>query len=173
MDRCVRYNWPLFEIVGFTNTGENFNIAFVLFGGESTKHYEFAASNLQTIMVGLVPEALVTDRELGLIKALKAVFPNTPRLLCMVHVMRDIRAYIGRLINLKDQKKFVDACEGLFASRSIDSYQRRLTKMHEEWGTRAGLMRYLETTWLGQHKEALVRCWTNRVRHFGTTSTNR
>ena len=169
-----RYNWPLLEIIGFTSTLLNFSIAFVLMMGESTQHYDWALDKLQHMLCGVKPTSIVTDRELGLINALKVRFPDSTHLLCKVHVLRDIKAYAWKKTHSTEkQDKFHEQCNALFYSKSEKSFERRRQRMHEEWGQQGGLMSYLEATWLRPYRRALVRAWTNSVLHFGTTSTNR
>ena len=40
-----------------------------------------------------VPEVLVTDRDLGLIRAIRNVFPDVPHLLCIWHVNKNVLAH--------------------------------------------------------------------------------
>ena len=141
------YNWPLLEIVGFTSTMKNFNIAFVLMMRETTEQYAWALDNLKHLLQGVVPNAIVSDRELGLIGAINKHFPDSHHLLCKVHVLRDIEAYASKRSRSDSTgTEFHNDCVALFASKSERSFEMRLRNMRRKWDSRWQLMEYLETT---------------------------
>lgn len=162
----------LLEIVGITSTKNTFAIAFVFMAGETTDHYSWALRRLRHLCVHRLPEVIVTDRELGLIKALREVFPTVKHMLCSWHVMCNIELK-GRITQSSEKRNaFYNDCYALFESKTQESYEARLQSMRETWEARWGLMKYLEDTWLTEFKEAIVRAWVDRFLHFGTRTTN-
>ena len=79
---------PLCEMVGFTWTGKTFNVAYAFMTHENTNNYEWVLTCLDRLFRGRVPSVIVTDRELGLISALRIVFPHVQHQLCWVHIDR-------------------------------------------------------------------------------------
>lgn len=162
----------LLEIVGITSTKKTFAIAFVFMARENADHYIWAMRRVKHLCKHRLPDVIVTDRELGLIKALNEVFPTVKHMLCRWHVMCNIELK-GRSTNsAARQQEFYNDCFALLESKTEDSYEGRLATMHEKWEAKWGLMAYLESTWLTDHKEALVRAWVDCYPHFGTRTTN-
>ena len=165
---------PLVEFVGFTCTGKNFNIAFAFLSNENDGSYTWALNQLAYIYGENAPEVIMTDRELGLINAIKVVYPNVNHMLCWVHILRKCQEKALKLTgNLETANKFMYECRGLLESRSVDSYERRRRGLWARWSHVVDLMPYLDITWLNKHKEKMVRAWTDTAHHFGTRSTNR
>ena len=164
---------PLLEIVGITSTRKTFAIAFVFMSKENSNHYEWALGRLRHLCGNLTPGVIVTDRELGLIRALGDVFPDVKHMICTFHAKCNInhRAWaVTRSLEARDQ--FIAQYNALFESRSSASYERRLAEMKVAWQSYPGLMEYLETTWLIPYKEAIIRAWCDLYLHFGTRTTN-
>ena len=129
---------------------------------------------LQSLYDGGVPEFIQTDRELGLLNALRIVYPDVQHQLCWVHILRncgDKALELGKSVDI--QSRFKSDVTGLMNSQSIVSYQRRKRLMHAAWAGVPGLMAYLETTWLVPYAPNIVRAWTDRALHFGSRTTNR
>ncbi|CAH9094908.1 unnamed protein product [Cuscuta europaea] len=128
-----RYKMPFLEIVGFTCTLKTFSVAFAWMGAESAKHYMWVLNELKVICPRS-PLAIVTDRELGLIKALSEVFPESKHLLCMVHVKRNIEDKALKLSNMKTvQTSFSKGCMKLFSSTTVEQYEEQLEHMRSKW----------------------------------------
>ncbi|KAK9756786.1 hypothetical protein RND81_01G121000 [Saponaria officinalis] len=101
------YNMALVEVVGVTPAGSSFLIACVLIPYESKEGYTWLLRKLMDLLecTGAPPSCFVTDRELGLVRALRTLFLETPHLLCRWHVNRaiEIRALkIHKTVFYKD-----------------------------------------------------------------------
>lgn len=167
------YNVALCEIVGLTPTGNNFCIAYAFMTHEDTDTYTWVLNNLRVIFQGRVPDSIMTDRELGLMAALRAVFPEVQHLLCWLHVTRNCEDTALKITkNLEISTLFKNQVWGLFSSSTEESFERRRRFLHAHWQPFPGVMGYLETVWL-IHRTSLVRCYTDHVLHFGTRTTNR
>ncbi|KAK9698735.1 hypothetical protein RND81_08G127600 [Saponaria officinalis] len=88
------YNMALVEVVGVTPAGSSFLITCVLIPSESEEGYTWLLRKLMEILecTGASPSVFVTDRELGLVRTLRSLFPETPHLLCRCHVNRAIES---------------------------------------------------------------------------------
>ncbi|XP_021717470.1 protein FAR1-RELATED SEQUENCE 2-like [Chenopodium quinoa] len=91
------YNTPFFKLVGVTPTNQNFLIGYAILKSETYARYKWVLEKLQ-LYIGfeVAPNVFVIDCELGLMKALKEVFPNCAHLLCGWHINKDVlgRAHI-------------------------------------------------------------------------------
>ncbi|KAK9748866.1 hypothetical protein RND81_02G086200 [Saponaria officinalis] len=81
------YNMALVEVVGITPVGSSFLIACVLIPYESEEGYTWLLRKMMDLLecTGVAPSCFVTDRELGLVRALRTLFSETPHLLCRWH----------------------------------------------------------------------------------------
>ncbi|KAK9682620.1 hypothetical protein RND81_10G085900 [Saponaria officinalis] len=160
------YNMALVEVVGVTPEGSSFLIACVLIPSESEEGYTWLLRKLMDILecTGASPSVFVTDRELGLVRALRTLFPETPHLLCRWHVNRAIESralMIHKTVFYKDHVlnnpesgwwNVIDAtCEDDF---------------NKAWSI------FSQKTW-GEHAKKFVLCYTNEYFHIGNTATSR
>jgi hypothetical protein len=70
-------------------------VGLVFLSSEKEADYTWAVNYLRALMAENVikePYSIVTDRELALIRALKAQFPNSQHLLCRWHVNMNVLA---------------------------------------------------------------------------------
>ncbi|KAK9750102.1 hypothetical protein RND81_02G173500 [Saponaria officinalis] len=167
---------PLVELIGVTPVGKNFTIAYALVETETTEGYTWVLEKLRSLLSDdVVPNAIVTDREKGLIAAKPIVFPDTYHLLCTFHIYNAVEARTREAVGDDDQvnvitygrwAKVVDAGTEQQMLRAWDDLQVR-------WSRRAPrLIRYIAETWI-VHKEKFCRCYTNKVTYFGNRATSR
>ncbi|KAK9741834.1 hypothetical protein RND81_03G132000 [Saponaria officinalis] len=88
------YNMAHVEVVGVTPVGSSFLIACVLIPYESEEGYMWLLRKMMDLLecTGAAPSCFVTGRKLGLVRALRTLFPETPHLLCRWHVNRAIES---------------------------------------------------------------------------------
>ena len=88
----------------------------------------------------------MTDKELGLINALGAVFPHVKHLLCWVRILRccENKAFdVTKDLTIK--ARFKSNYRGLFMSLSEETYVRCRRIMFARW---LALMPYVDKVWL-------------------------
>lgn len=172
-----------------------------------------------------MPLTITTDRALGLIKALKAIFPTSYHLLCTVHINRDVLTWCkthwqeelltntggnpisfdsdedlphdltptlstmntteNSLISTEEREEYLQTREEkfllkwnavIYASQLTGEggYERAWQDLRLHYlAENPEIVSYLEDTWIGPFKKAFCQAWTNLVRHFGCTTTNR
>ncbi|KAK9672287.1 hypothetical protein RND81_12G089500 [Saponaria officinalis] len=137
------YNMALVEVVGVTPAGSSFLIACLL-------------RKLMDILecTGASPSCFVAKRELGLVGALRTLFPETPHLLCRWHVNRDIE------------------------SRALKIHKTVFYKDHVLKNPETGWWNVIDATCKedfnkGEHATQFVLCYTNDYFHLGNTATSR
>ncbi|KAK9724384.1 hypothetical protein RND81_05G068800 [Saponaria officinalis] len=170
------YNMALIKVVGVTPEGSSFLIAYMLIPSEPEEGYTWLLRKLMDIFecTGASPSVFVTDRELGLVRALRTLFPETPHLLCHWHVSRVIESralMIHKTVFYKDHVlnnpeigwwNVIDAtCE--------DDFNKALSVFSQKWKILAS---YISRTW-GEHAKKFVLCYTNEYFHLGNTATSR
>ena len=91
-----RYGMPLLEIVGETPTKQNFHIGFAFLSRETEETYRWVLQQVRLWCGDQLPRVIITDRELGLLKALPDTIPEAYHMLCIWHVERNIEDYAYR-----------------------------------------------------------------------------
>ncbi len=162
---------PLCQIVGCTPTGKTFNVAVAMISHENEETYTWVLQQLQHLFGSKVPEVILTDRELGLIKALEVVFPLVQHSLCWVHVLRKCRERAFEVTRSKAiEELFNRDITSLIMACSEASYNARRNVLFTKWPE---LMPYVQSVWLTPFKRNIVRFWTDKVYHFDNRTTNR
>jgi hypothetical protein len=159
-----RYRMPLFSIAGVTALGTTFHVAIAFLLRERQDEFEWALRQLGALYdsapIG-APETLVSDRDLGLMAAIREVFPAARQRLCLWHVEKNVLARCKRLFRTGDAWiEFFRAWGGLLRSATPEAYFEALGAFRARYDG-SDAMRYLERTWL-PHREALVQAWTDR-----------
>ena len=162
---------PFCEIVGVTCTRKTFNTAMALMTHEDEDTYIWVLQQLSHLFGSKTPEVIVTDRELGLIKALGTVYPHVQHNLCHVHILRKCEEHAFEIYkDLAVQRRSKNECYGLFLSMSEESYEERRRGLWARW---PALMPKIQRVWLTPYRRNIVRAWTNTIFHIGTWTTNR
>jgi transposase-like protein len=114
-----RYNMPLLHFVGTTPIGKYFSIAFCFLSGEKEDDYEWAINQFGNKVLPTVeglltgPEVIITDNDTALKTVLKRAFPETPQLLCLWHINKNVlthaqKAWVREGWLSEDQKEEVE-----------------------------------------------------------------
>ncbi|XP_012850817.1 PREDICTED: uncharacterized protein LOC105970528 [Erythranthe guttata] len=169
-----RYEMPLLEIIGITPVGKNFTIAVAFMSHEDANTYEWALRCLKCALGGLVPNVILTDRELGLIKAMPLIFPHSAHFLCLFHINRNVEKNASRFIGSTKHGLIFRRIQWakLVESKTEEDYNDNYEDMVRRYGCYPKLISYLDDTWL-IYKHKFVKAWTNKILHFGNTSTSR
>lgn len=85
------YKMSLFEMVGMTSANMNFLIGYAIMKDETEESYRWVLEKLTNVIGNhLSPMTIVTDRELGLLRSIREVFPSSAHLLCTRHINNDV-----------------------------------------------------------------------------------
>jgi transposase-like protein len=91
-----RFRMPLLDILGSTGLGTTFYGAFMFLSSETKEDYKEALKMLSDVLKKRrikSPGVIVTDRDKGLMKAIKHTFPATQNILCLWHINKNILAH--------------------------------------------------------------------------------
>ncbi|GAU43672.1 hypothetical protein TSUD_302350 [Trifolium subterraneum] len=172
-----KYRLPLLEIVGTTSTDMTFVVGFAYMEYEKTDNYRWALEKLKGLFTkqDILPQVIVTDRELALMHAIEFVFPHTVNLLCTWHVNKNVsvRCSVTVLVP-KDMRDLVkDLWKNVVLSSNEVEYGLQLNEFEQTCVNSSKFLDYVKNSWLNNYKERFVAAWTNKVMHLGNTSTNR
>ena len=167
-----RYKMPMMNMIGIASTFSTFNIGFAFLQAETMETYKWALRALSEISV---PSIIATDRELALINAIPVIFPNAKNILCQWHINKNFVAKCARFFPLKpEMQQFENFWQtGLQSSseEEFDSNWQSLVRFSTSSGWQSAC-RYLQDIWL-PYKTRFVKCWVDRLMHFGTYVTSR
>src|ERR1044072_752754 len=171
-----RYRIPLLEIVGLTSTHKTFSVDFCYMASESTDHYVWALECMKSLIAdnARLPKVIVTDRDLALLSASTECLPDATHLLCLFHINKCVLAKCKKIVGTDEFADWVMVkWKELVDAETEEQFQAYWTQLFEMCKGKYGdFTSYVSTTWL-VHKEKFVKAWTNRVMHFGNTTSNR
>ncbi|CAO1629966.1 unnamed protein product [Parajaminaea phylloscopi] len=184
-----KYRLPLLHVCGVTATGRTFTAGYALLGREDSYSYQWALETLRTVGNWPDPAVIVTDRELSLMSAIKAVFPAARNLLCRWHIAKAIKAKIteqfSKARDLEDAEA-VDRTIRQFSNLWYEVFnaptERELSNAWETfvdqctqidaWQPATRVFNYIVTTWM-KHQQSFLLPFIDRVRHLGCRTTGR
>ncbi|KAK9715575.1 hypothetical protein RND81_06G174200 [Saponaria officinalis] len=165
------YKMPMVEVVGLTPVGKTFMIGYGFVTKETTESYTWVLEKVRQMLGGVTPNAIVTDREQGLLEAVSLVFPDSRHLLCVWHIDMAVEKYALELhksdwIAKKITSKWWHMVR---TAATVDEHERRWANFCKKWG---GMVGYMTRTWM-IHVQKFAACYTNDVMHFGNIATSR
>jgi hypothetical protein len=184
--RTNRFNMPLLNIVGVTGMNTTIHIAQVFLIGEEEPDYRWALQQLWNLQLrnGIPhPQVFLTDRDLALLNAREHIFPSTPALLCLWHIMKDVQAHVRRVPFPKEvhpvtsqrqdsaaHETFCQAFLRVIYAKTEEDYSFRRQELHLLSAVEAA---YVDNMWLDIWKQRIVRYWTDGVLYLGMHATSR
>ncbi|KAK9715869.1 hypothetical protein RND81_06G195300 [Saponaria officinalis] len=165
------YKMPMVEIVGVTPVGKSFLIAYAFVTHEDKEGYTWVLGKLRQMLGGVTPNAIVTDREQGLLEAVSLVFPESSHLLCVWHIDIAVEKYALELLKTEWMAKAISSkwWHKVRTANTVEEHERRWANLCNKWG---GMVGYLTRTWM-IHVDKWASCYTNHIMHFGNTATSR
>jgi hypothetical protein len=94
--RTNRYNMPLIHFLAVTPIGRTASIAMCFVASESEAMYRIAVSQFKDLVMGDARvEVFLTDDDTSLKNALAVFYPDTPQLLCIWHVNKNVETKVN------------------------------------------------------------------------------
>ena len=168
-----KFKMPLLSIIGITATHRSFFGCFAFLQDETMEGYRWVLERLREICSNLKPGSIVTDRELALMDAISAVFPESKHLLCRWHISKNILAKCKPAFREEEQwAEFSRSWSKLMASNTNEKCDALWTEIRTTYAGQANVIRYLESTWW-PHRTHFISAWTDRAVHLNTVVTSR
>ncbi|XP_061998453.1 uncharacterized protein LOC133715810 isoform X2 [Rosa rugosa] len=170
-----RYRYPLLEVVGVTSTNMTFSVAFVFLDSEKEDNYVWALNRLRDVLDGCaMPNVIVTDKDLELMRAVEMVFPSARHMLCKWHINKNVLAKCRNLFESKEKwDRFIMKWNVLVTSPTEEDYIQELAVLQSEFSNYTEVLDYVTNTWLNPFKDRFVSAWTDVIMHFGNVASNR
>ena len=173
------YRMPLCIISGVTPLNTTYYIAFCFLSSETTEDYTWLLRMLKELYEMLdIPDPIViiTDAEVGLIRAIPLVFTDkTHHLLCIWHMNKNVLVHCRKWFHSQEEwKAFYAMWQTVLYADTERKFEEAWSQMQLKYQDSAFLpMEYLEYEVLCPYKTKIIWCFTNQVRHFGNTVTSR
>jgi len=175
------YGLPLFQIVGVSSVHSSFLAASVFLRHETQVDFEWALQCFRQVLGVHEPLVFVTDKDMALMGALRAVMPDTAHMLCIWHINKNVLSHHKTLtsqflalgVSEAAAFNFMTDYAALVRATTEQVYEEKLAEMRARGGqVYQATLRYVEAEWL-PHREKFVRAWTSRNRHFNNAASSR
>lgn len=183
-----RFRMPLFNLCGTTANKKTFQIATAFLNGEAEPQFSWAISHFVTLLNTAKidpPRIIITDRELALMNALRGnpLLDAVPHILCHRHVNMNVLAKCKQhfpkatrqgttTIRNPAFRDFLTKWNSLINSNTETDFERTLAEFQCSGKFLQKAVDYAISTWITPWKEKLVRCYVDKLRHFGHSTTS-
>ena len=98
------FKLPFLEIVGLTSTNKTFSMAFSFLNSEKMPNFQWVLERVKMVIdETYYPRVIVTDRDLALLGACRAEFPDAHKVLCRWHISQNILSYCKGKFDTEDE----------------------------------------------------------------------
>ncbi|XP_050221087.1 uncharacterized protein LOC126671359 [Mercurialis annua] len=119
------------------------------------------------------PSAIVSDRELVLMNAIRVVFPKTRIFLCVWHIEKNILANCKRYFEVQDEwDSFLSSWNEIIYTSNEVEYAENWKQFEGKYAQKQNVINYIHGTWLPYH-EYFISVWTEKHLHFGNRVSSR
>lgn len=165
---------PLANIVGITNTGRTFSLAFSFIRSESAENFDFIFSSLDELVFYDIPcpRVVLSDQAKGFIKSLADQWSSyTFHQLCEWHMVQNIKKRLVEGAYNKDQQ---DHIQHLVWKYIHNTRQDKVEEVRNNlyYELHVAERQYMEENWR-QKEIQVLRCHTQRYPNLGAFSTQR
>lgn len=177
-----KYRSPLLNVVGTTCLNTTFYAAFGFLLSQRTEDFIWFLRILQNLYRRLDlkdPKVIVTDRDAALMAAIHEVFPHTTNLLCLWHINKCVQAEWKPVFQDSEKpdeewKGFHEKWKGVVYAKIQDAYDAAWKILSDTYKNLSPKkVDYLDDTWLAPHRQKFVKCYTDKIRHYGNVVTSR
>ena len=172
------YRMPLCVISGVTGLNTSFYIGFAFLSSETYNDYLWVLSSLQQFyQEGNIPDPIFvgTDCEKALICALQDVMPSTKHAVCLWHVDKNVLTNCKPSFDIEESwQEFYKDWHGVLYSATEPIFEVKWAELQAKYEDDYWVaIDYLQNDLMATWKEKVIKCYTNKLCHFGNTTTSR
>ena len=173
-----KYKMPLMTIAGQTALGTTFLIGFAFLSNEKQGNFEWVLEQLKDLYKSLGlkdPNVVVNDCDEALMNALDVALPEASKLLCIWHINKNVASYCKRGFGTEEDWTTFETmwANVVNAPTSEECAQAWSDILNKYESSHPQEVNYLYKTWLLPWSERFCKCETNKILHFGATTTSR
>ncbi|XP_058761990.1 protein FAR1-RELATED SEQUENCE 5-like [Vicia villosa] len=178
-----KYILPLLEIVGVTWSEKTYFVGFSFLECGKQDKFAWALEVYRSMLKDQEDmfKVIVTNRDTSLMNLVATVFHTSYALLCNYHITKNVRSRVKPAVGTKkiaceNQKlvkaKIMDAWNVIVNASIKEIYADAVLKFRNVCVKYPNIMKYVESTILGQVKEKFVCAWTTkRASNLGSDSS--
>jgi histone-lysine N-methyltransferase SETD2 len=117
---------PLLHIVSFACIGATLTSAIAFLSVETIEDYEWALNTYKGFMGNYLLLAIVTNRELALMRATEIAFPVAHKMFCQWHICKNVMAKHRTGFTEEDWQTFMTLFLGVMRAGTEDELQEKL-----------------------------------------------
>ncbi|KAK1258108.1 hypothetical protein QJS04_geneDACA012294 [Acorus gramineus] len=150
--------FPLVFMMDCTYKANQYRMPLLEIVGEKEDNYAWVMECFKLLFDGIpFLKVIITDHELGLMKAVSMVFPSTVCLLCRVHIGKNVLKNCRKaFFDLETSDKFNGAWFGVMKALTEEEFCRKLQLLEDEFCAFPNELSYLHKTWVVKHRERFV-----------------
>lgn len=115
----------------------------------------------------------ITDSEPGLIAAISSVYPDAKHLLCIWQINKNVMVNCRAEFDDDDKwKEFNATWKTVLYAKTEEVFEDAWNAMRLKYQDNTESIDYFQEL-LRLHKTKIVKCFTDKIRHFGNTATSR
>jgi hypothetical protein len=105
--------------------------------------------------------------QIALFNAIKVIFPFAKNLLCGWYILSCAKTLKVYATNSDEETTFLSHWQSLVNCIIIADFEKEWRAFQESYQNVPNMLKYLQTTWINEHKEKFIQCWADRALHFG------
>ena len=126
------FKLPLLEIVGVTSTNKTFSMAYSFLNTEQGHNFQWVLERVKDVIdERYYPRVIVTDRDLALVGACRAEFPNAHHLLCRWHIEQNLSKYCKNKCSDDDYTTIKRRWNLMVKAPTYDGYERHWQRLQQ------------------------------------------
>ncbi|XP_045809922.1 protein FAR-RED IMPAIRED RESPONSE 1-like [Trifolium pratense] len=126
-----KYDMPFAPFVGVNHHGHSTLLGCALLSNEDTKTFTWLFKTWSECMNGCSPNAIITDQDKAMKKAIEVVFPKARHRWCLWHIMKKVPEKLGRHSNYESIKTFLH--DAVYDSSGTSDFMEKWEKMIEDF----------------------------------------
>ena len=133
------FKLPLLEIVGLTSTNKTFSIAYSFLHSEQGHNFHWVLQRVKDVIDEIhYPRVIVTDRDLALVGACEAEFPNAHHLLCRWHIEQNLVKHCKNKCSDDDYEPIKRRWDMMVKAPTYELYQDHYRRLQQRLVNHAG-----------------------------------
>lgn len=130
----MMFKLPLLEIVGVTSTNKTFSMAYNFLSSEQGHNFRWVLQRVkQVIDERYYARVIVTDRDLALVGAVRAEFPDAHKLLCRWHIQQNILKFCRNKFTdgINEYESIKKRWDWMVKAPTFESFERRYQRLQQ------------------------------------------
>ena len=128
------FKLPLLEIVGVTSTNKTFSMAYSFLSSEQGHNFRWVLQRVKDVIdERYYPRVIVTDRDLALVGACEAEFPDAHHLLCRWHIQQNLAKFCkNKFSDPKEYESVKHRWDWMVKAPTFESFRQHYQRLQQK-----------------------------------------